>query len=71
MGRSLFGITPWVNTTVSANKSPEQSEVSAGGLPSKVARGNTNVVVNRCRQMKLVENETVSKGNKIILLQTN
>lgn len=64
MGRSLFGITPSVNTAVSANKSPKQSEVSAGRLPSKVVCGKKPVVVNWCGQTKLVESETISKGDK-------
>lgn len=69
MGRSLFGVTPWVNRAGSANKSPKESEVSAGRLPSKAARENKNVAGNWSRRMKSVENETISEGNNILLLQ--
>lgn len=60
MGRSLFGITPWVNTAVSANRLPKQSEARAGRLPSKVVCESKNVA-NWCRQMKLVERDNFQR----------
>lgn len=65
MERCPVGMTPLVN------KSPEQCGVGASRLLSTVVCENKKDVVNCCRQMKLIEIESVSKGDKMSLLQEN